>query len=394
LLVLMERKYVVLVVATLSFVAFELILYSYPPISSLVSNDLHLSYTQSGLITSVFPLAYAMMQVPGGYLADRFGGARTLSVSLILLSFSPFVFVVGDTYAFALIARVFAGVACGVIIPSSVRVLSTWFRGKELDSAMSVFGSGMGVAQIAAAAFLPMLIFGTDWKPPIVFTALFALVVAMLAILPAKWSSPSKSSVRVKVDVRGIFTRNMFALTLPNFAAIGVVLGAFAWTPIFLTSTLHFSNIYAGKILAFIGVTNIVGCYAGAFLSRRLGKRFAIAISMMLLAIFSILLGSSHSGLAAVIWISGIGFAGTLYFAADFALIPYASKQGVSVAGMTFGVFNTLSNIGGFLSPILFGVVLDYTRNFALGFATLGFVALFGLAGAIMLRTDRLTLNQ
>ncbi|HMK83779.1 MAG TPA: MFS transporter, partial [Candidatus Bathyarchaeia archaeon] len=162
----MDRKYIILAVATLSFVAMDLVLFSYPPISSLVSDDLHLSYTQSGLITSVFPLAYAIMQVPGGYLADRLGGSRTLAVSLILLGFSPFVFVVGDTYVFALIARLFAGVACGVLFPSSIRVLSTWFREEELDSAMSVFGSGMGVAQIAASAFLPLLTIGTDWKPP------------------------------------------------------------------------------------------------------------------------------------------------------------------------------------------------------------------------------------
>jgi len=390
----MDRRYVILAVATLSFVAMDLVLFSYPPISSLVSDDLHLSYTQSGLITSAFPLAYAMMQVPGGYLADRLGGSRTLAVSLVLLGFSPFVFIVGDTYVFALIARFFAGVTCGVIFPSSIRVLSTWFREEELDSAMSVFGSGMGIAQIVASAFLPLLTIGPDWKPPIVFTAVFALLVAMVAILTAKWPSSRKISVRVKVDVRGLFTRNMFALMFPNFAALAVVLGVFAWAPIFLTSTLHLSSTYAGKILASIGVTNIIGCYAGAFLSNRLGKRFAIAISMVLLAFFSILLGSSDSGLTAVIWISGIGFAGTLYFAADFALIPYASKQGVSVAGMTFGVFNTLSNIGGFLSPILLGVVLDYTRNFALGFAALGVVALFGLVGAIMLRPDRLMLNQ
>jgi hypothetical protein len=40
------------------------------------------------------------------------------------------------------------------------------------------------------------------------------------------------------------------------------------------------------------------------------------------------------------------------------------------------------------------GVVLDYTGNFALGFATLGFVALFGLVGAIIFRPDRLMLDQ
>ena len=381
-------------VCTLSFVAFDLILFSYPPISKLVSENLQLSFTQSGLVTSVFPLAYAMMQVPGGYLADRFGGGRALLVSLVLLSFSPLIFVLGNTFTLVLISRVFAGVACGVIFPSSIRVLSSWFREEELDFAMSVFGSGMGVAQIVAAAFLPMLIIGMDWKPPIVFTAVFALVVAMLAIAPAMWSPSGKGSAKVKVDVRGLFTRNMFALMFPNFAALAVVLGVFAWTPIFLTSTLHFSDTYTGEILAFIGVTNILGCYAGAYLSRRLGKRAAIAVSMVLLAVFSVMLGFSDSGLTAVIWISGVGFAGTLYFAADFALIPYAASQGVSVAGVTFGVFNTLSNVGGFISPILLGVVLDYTRDFALGFGTLGVFALLGLLGAVMLRTDRLRLDQ
>jgi len=381
-------------VCTLSFVAFDLILFSYPPISKLVSEDLQLSFTQSGLVTSVFPLAYAMMQVPGGYLADRFGGGRALLVSLVLLSFSPLIFVLGNTFTLVLISRVFAGVACGVIFPSSIRVLSSWFREEELDFAMSVFGSGMGIAQIVAAAFLPLLIIGVNWKPPLIFTAVFALVVAMLAIAPAIWSSSVKSPSKVKVDVRGLFTRNMFALMFPNFAALAVVLGVFAWTPIFLTSTLHLSDTYAGEVLSFIGVTNIFGCYAGAYLSRRLGKRAAIAISMALLAVFSVMLGFSNSGLTAVIWISGVGFAGTLYFAADFALIPYASTQGVSVAGLTFGVFNTFSNVGGFISPILLGVVLDYTGNFALGFATLGSFALLGLLGAVILRPDRLKLNQ
>ena len=54
-------------------------LFGYPPISRYVILDLKLSHTESGYITSVFALAFALMQVPGGYLADRFGGAKTLS---------------------------------------------------------------------------------------------------------------------------------------------------------------------------------------------------------------------------------------------------------------------------------------------------------------------------
>jgi MFS-type transporter involved in bile tolerance (Atg22 family) len=76
------------------------------------------------------------------------------------------------------------------------------------------------------------------------------------------------------------------------------------------------------------------------------------------------------------------------YFAADFSLIPYAAKQGRSVAGMTFGVFNMLSNMGSFVSPIIVGYILDSTGNFLLGFASIGCIGILGVLGAILLRTD------
>ncbi|MGD0424672.1 MAG: hypothetical protein ABSA92_14635 [Candidatus Bathyarchaeia archaeon] len=103
---------------------------------------------------------------------------------------------------------------------------------------------------------------------------------------------------------------------------------------------------------------------------------------------FAMLLGTSTSGSIAAVWISGIGFAGMLYFAADFSMIPYAAKQGPAVAGMTFGVFNTLSNVGSFISPIILGYILDSTGNFLLGFSSIGCIGILGVVGALILRTD------
>jgi len=185
-----------------------------------------------------------------------------------------------------------------------------------------------------------------------------------------------------------LFTRNMFALTLPNLASLAVVVGIFAWTPAFLTSILHLSDEFAGVILGSIGVANMLGAYAGGIANKWLGKRRTIALSMLLMTGFAVLLGTANSGLVAAIWISGIGFSGMLYFAADFGLIPYAAKQGRSVAGISFGVFNMLSNIGTFVSPIIVGYILDLTGNFFLGFAAVGCIGLLGVLGAIILRTD------
>ncbi|HUK29317.1 MAG TPA: MFS transporter [Candidatus Acidoferrales bacterium] len=385
----MQRKRFVLMIATLSFVMLGLGLFGYPPISRYVILDLKLSHTESGYITSIFALTFALMQVPGGYLADRFGGAKTLMIFASVVGISPFIFIIGDSFVMALIFRALAGGACGVTFPSAVRVISSWFSEKEVDSAMSVFGLGYGLSQIVSSAFLPLLVLAGDWRPALIFTALFSLLVMALAILPARWPSPIESSVvGVRVDVRGLFTRNMFALTLPNLASLAVVVGIFAWTPAFLTSILHLSDEFAGVILGSIGVANMLGAYAGGITNKWLGKRRTITLSMLLMTGFAVLLGTANSGLVAAIWISGIGFSGMLYFAADFGLIPYAAKQGRSVAGISFGVFNMLSNIGTFVSPIIVGYILDLTGNFFLGFAAVGCIGLLGVLGAAILRTD------
>ena len=385
----MQRKHFVLMIATLSFVMLGLGLFGYPPISRYIIVDLNLSHTESGYITSVFALTFALMQVPGGYLADRFGGAKTLMIFASVVGVSPFIFIIGDSFVMALIFRALAGGACGVTFPSAVRVVSSWFSEKDVDSAMSVFGLGYGLSQIVSSAFLPLLILAGDWRPPLIFIALFSLLVMALAILPTRWVSPIESpGGSVKVDVRGLFTRNMFALTLPNLASLAVVVGIFAWTPEFLTSILHLSDEYAGVILGSIGVANMLGAYAGGLVNSWLGKRRTIGLSMLLMMGFGVLLGTANSGLVAAIWISGIGFSGMLYFAADFGLIPYAAKQGRSVAGISFGVFNMLSNIGTFVSPIIVGYILDLTGNFFLGFTAVGCIGLLGVLGAAILCTD------
>jgi MFS family permease len=146
-------------IATLSFVVFGLVLFSYPPISKYVIFDLNLSNTESGSITSVFVLAYALMQVPGGYFADRFGGAKTLLIFTAVIGVSPFIFIIGHNFVMALVFRALAGGACGVTFPSAVRVLSSWFSENEIDSAMSVFTITNFSSRLEAAPYLYCVVF-------------------------------------------------------------------------------------------------------------------------------------------------------------------------------------------------------------------------------------------
>jgi len=386
----LEQRFLVLVIVLAATVSFVLSNLNFPSISKLVTDQFGLTNAQTGLVTSFYFIPYASMQIPGGYLADRFGSARTLLVASFIMALAPLLFLAGGSFDAILASRSMAGASGGVVFPSMVRLLSQWFPRNELGRAMGLFGSANGAGQLVASSLLPLLISGIDWKPPLLATTLYSLATATLLIFPALWTTRAITHARQKVSIRGLFTRNMFALMLPNFASVAVTFGSFAWASDYLISTFKTSNSTAGGIVALIGVATILGSYCGGISDRRLGSRRTIGVSMLLLFLFTFLFGISGSLVATVVLIFGIGFGANLYFATDFSLIPFASRQGILAAGMTFGVFNTLSNVGSIVSPVLFGIILDRTGSFSLGFGALASIALIGLVGAFLLSLDSL----
>jgi MFS family permease len=389
-----QKRSYVLVIVLATMVAFMLSNLDFPPISKLVSDQYGLTNAQTGLVTSFFFIPYASMQIPGGYFADRFGSARSLFLATLIMALAPLIFLFGGSLNAVYASRIVAGASGGVVFPSMVRLLSQSFPRSELGKAMSLFGAANGAGQLAASSILPLLILGTNWKPPLIATLVYCLFAAALLILPVRWAGSivvgSSSNPRVKVQIRQLFTRNMFALMLPNFASVAVTFGTFAWAADYLTTTFSISNSAAGGVVALIGVSTIVGSYAGGFADRIFGSRKTIGFSMLLLFLFTLSFGLANSLVLAAMLIIGMGFGANLYFATDFSLIPYASKQGLAVAGVTFGVFNTLSNIGSVIAPLIFGIILDATGNFSLGFAALAVIAIFGIGGAFLLSMDSL----
>jgi MFS family permease len=382
------RKDAVLALTTLAFIAMGLSLFNYPAVSVIVTSKLGFTYIESGLVTSAFGLAYALMQIPGGFIADRYGGAKALLGSLAIVALAPLVLVLGGTFASALASRIIAGAACGVVIPSAIRLLSNWFTEQQLGTAMGIFGSAWGLSQIISFALLPALILDGDWRVPLLFTTVYSLVVALGAILPIRWASKTQSGApgRMKINLKELFTRNLVALSLPQFVALAIPIGVLAWAPTFLTSKLSLTQVDAGRVIAIIGVTNVLASYVGGMAAVWLGKRWVIVLSMVLAMVFTILFGISSSVWMVIVSLAGIGWGGMLYFASVFALVPYASKRGPEAAGMTFGIFNTIGNVGNFVSPILLAYVLDSTRSFTTGFTVLGLVALLGVLGGLLLR--------
>ncbi len=382
-----SRRYYTLAVATLAFVALGVSLLNYPTISTLVSQQFGLSNNESGLLTSAFALTYTILQIPAGLLADRIGGAKTLLVSLSVVTVAPLVFIFGNSFDAALFSRAIAGAGAGMILPADVRILSSSFSGKQLQRASGVLGTGWGGSQTLAYLVLPILIVGKDWHPPLEFTVLLSLAITVMAILPARWGTMTVPSVLAKVDARGLVTKKLLVLVLANFTSLVVTVGLLAWMPAFLMANLNLNEVDAGHLIATVGVAGIAASFAGGILSHRIGPRPVILVSMVLLVVSPYFIAVSNTWSIATFWMVMLGIGGNLFIGPLFALVPYSSARGIQAAGLSFGIFNTLSNVGTFLSPIIIGYTLDATGSYLVGFTALGIIGISGVIGALLIRT-------
>jgi MFS-type transporter involved in bile tolerance (Atg22 family) len=84
-----------------------------------------------------------------------------------------------------------------------------------------------------------------------------------------------------------------------------------------------------------------------------------------------------------------LGVGGSMYFGPLTALVPYSSGRGIQAAGLSFGIFNTMSNVGSFISPIIIGYALDLTGSYVIGFTTLGILGISGVIGALLIHEQK-----
>ena len=124
-----------------------------------ISKDLKLSSVQLGYIFSAFGWTYALMQIPGGLLVDRFGPRLVYTFSLIAWSLVTLFqgFVKGFASLFGL--RLATGFFEAPAYPANNRVVTSWFPVSERASAIAVYTSG----QFICLAFLTPALVGLQY---------------------------------------------------------------------------------------------------------------------------------------------------------------------------------------------------------------------------------------
>lgn len=353
-----------------------------------------LSRGDAGLIASASVIGLTTGGIVFGWIADRIGRVRTLTLAILIYSVLTFPTAFAPDAIWVAVLRFLGGLGMGgAWTAGAALVAETWgakHRGKggALMQMGLPFGSLLAVGVVLLVAHFGGQLEGGSWRWVYGLGILPIIILYPVArITPESpvWLARSRVGGS-QVNIRDLFHgRNLIGLS-KAFAFIFfcqyIYWAVFTWTPTFLVSVKHLDFVRSMGFTVAQHCGSIVGFVCFALLVDRIGRRptFSVYLLIGALAVIGSVWMDEPLQLMATIFFTGVGvtglFAGLGPFAAE--MVPETSARGFAM-----GLAYNGGRLGGLLAPHLVGALATGTTGFQMGMLTT--VAAFVLAFFVVL---------
>src|SRR5580698_9101168 len=137
----MEKR--ALVAACAAGFAFSANYTNHAPMVSVLRAEFGFDQARAGLLTTAIFLTHALLQVPGGRLADRFGAVRVITAALAWIAAANFAIAFADSWWQLLFWKAFAGIGTGACFAAGARYIVGRYAGRERHLAQGLFGGSV-----------------------------------------------------------------------------------------------------------------------------------------------------------------------------------------------------------------------------------------------------------
>ncbi|GBU19482.1 MULTISPECIES: MFS transporter [Methylobacterium] len=376
----------------------------------VISQDLGLSNTQFGLILSAFAYPYAIFQVIGGSVGDRFGARRTLLVcGMIWAAATILTGLVGGLISLFL-ARVLLGFGEGATFPTATRAMQNWTAPGRRGFAQGITHAFARLGNAVAPPIVAFLIYHVGWRSSFVILGLVSFVWVGVWWLyfrdnPADHASitqeeldtlppPRAPGVRQAVPW-GALTKRILPVTITYFC-YGWTLWLFlGWLPTFFKQSYGLDLKNSALFASGVFFAGVVGDTLGGVLSDKILERTG-NVKLARLSIIVIGFLGAAASLTGVFFTKDLTMVALLlssgFFFAELVIGPIWSVPmdiAPTYSGTASGLMNTGSAVAAIVSPIVFGFVVDKTGDWTLPFAGSIGLALLGAGLAFTMHPER-----
>jgi MFS family permease len=360
-------------------------------------SEFHLTDSARGLLNSTFFWSYALLQIPAGWLVDRYGVRRVYAIGFffwtLVSAATGFV-----TNVFQLIAvRLLLGAGESVGAPASLRWIRSHCTEQERGLAVGIYMAGTKIGAAIGVPIAAFLINAFDWRAMFLICGIAGFVWLMAWLFLAR-----ETVVEVAPSQPDPSEQNTsFRSVIMSQTVLGILLGTFSygyflyfcvtWLPAYLVENRHLALTSMGfySFFSFGGMAIVAilsGWLADWMISRGTdpaGTRKAFTILGFVLASTEVFGAWTDSQMVALFFaafsLAGLGLATANYWALTQTLVPGRAM------GRIAGIQNCASNLGGVAAPILTGWLKERSGGYQAPMQAIWIILLIGIASYLIL---------
>ncbi|MEG1107140.1 MAG: MFS transporter, partial [Eubacterium sp.] len=340
-----------------------------------------------GLIASCYFFGYTALQIPSGFLVDRFGQKKILIPGFIVFALGALSIALSHSLITIYIGSVCAGIGCGTYYGAAFSLTAKNVPPEKKGISTAIVNSGSAIGMILGMTGSSFIVktLNMPWQTMVfISSGLIFLLVIWFAVAIKKVDNRSEAEETVDVSMddvtevekipgvekkNSLFSLNMISCYILYFSTCYAYYLIVTWLPKFLESERGITGGMIGIVVSMISVTAVPGALFFARMSDKKRDKKAVIIiglevSAFVLVALSMFMPNATS-LAVVLLL--YGFLGKM--AVDPVLISYVSdkadKRNMATA---LGIFNFFGMSSSIIAPALTGLIIDNTGSGELGF--------------------------
>jgi len=361
-----------------------------------------------GFVLAAFTFGYAIAQIPGGYLADRFGAKRLLIVSPIL--WSAFTGLTGLTASLIalIVVRVLFGMAEGLSNGPSFKFIGDYFPAEQRSAANGAYLSALALGPAFVAPIAVWFLARVGWQGMFMWFTIPGLLMALFIWLVIPKTSPNQARAHPTVaddfaaaaaqpaadgetNLGDVIKRPVSWLIFAAYMAFNVAFWGFlGWMPSYLSMARHIELKNLGVAASVPYIAGTIGLILFGLLGSKVLYRYRCLLVAALYVLAGISLYVTYNVSTPEQSVLGLSAAAMcLYggFGPVWSLVLDLTPQ--SARGAFSGFVNCGGQIGGFFAPIVVGYIVNQTASFTGGFLFMIGALLIGATCFIVLQATK-----